>query len=653
VGVPKVESEYRAFVSYSHAVDGRLAAALQRGLQRIGKPWYRRPVVKVFRDETSLSASPELWSEIERNLARCGFFILMASAQAAGSPWVRKEVQWWLENRQAERMLIVVTDGEIVWKPGAADFDWSRTTCLPPELQGRFHGEPLYVDLRWAKGKDDLSLRHSRFRDAVLTLAAPLHGRPKDELDSEEIRQHRRFRIAAASAAILLNVLALAAIYNFWTARQEAARAETSWRDAESRRLAALSIGLLEGEQNLDDAIKVAVMAWRLAPTDEARTSLQKIEQASSYVARILGRHTGGVAALAFSPDSSLAATLGRDGSILVWKAGPWTPATPLLAGGLRNADDLCFDAGGSHVVAWAKDGTMELWDIPSHTQQAIVGFKRPAAAVWSVAMSADGNLIAVGGEKGLLATWDVRSRTLRRAPVDLGDGTVKGVQFLPDGRLWAAAFGYRRMRVGIWDLASGRMDLGPASAEEHFLSYVDRVTFNRAGTRMVVTGDGAGMLLDVGQGLAVRERDPPGGRPLGDRAALDAEGNVVFKQTSDGWERWDVSATPVMTAKDQIKGARWARMLWSPDGRWRADVDREKVLIWEMDSTASARPAKAIDGRCDFGRDQGDCARRLCEKIAPGLDEEQLRKLFGIQNFEVRYERFKAAIRGPLCDRG
>ena len=51
---------YDAFVSYSHAADGRLAPALQRGLQSLAKPWYRRRALRVFRDETSLSASPEL-----------------------------------------------------------------------------------------------------------------------------------------------------------------------------------------------------------------------------------------------------------------------------------------------------------------------------------------------------------------------------------------------------------------------------------------------------------------------------------------------------------------------------------------------------------------------------------------------------------------
>ena len=89
---------YDAFVSYSHAADGRLAPALQRGLQSLAKPWYRRRALRVFRDQTSLSASPELWSAIEEALSQARYFVLLASPEAAASRWVDQEVRWWREN---------------------------------------------------------------------------------------------------------------------------------------------------------------------------------------------------------------------------------------------------------------------------------------------------------------------------------------------------------------------------------------------------------------------------------------------------------------------------------------------------------------------------------------------------------------------------
>src|SRR6266508_1937932 len=106
-------SGYDAFVSYSHAADGRLAPALQAGLQSLAKPWYRRRALRVFRDRTSLSASPELWPAIERALAQARYFVLLASPEAAGSPWVDREVRWWRAHRGRDTVLIVLTDGRV------------------------------------------------------------------------------------------------------------------------------------------------------------------------------------------------------------------------------------------------------------------------------------------------------------------------------------------------------------------------------------------------------------------------------------------------------------------------------------------------------------------------------------------------------------
>jgi hypothetical protein len=47
---------YAAFISYSHAKDKTLASAMQSAIQRLGKPWYRRRALRLFRDDTSLTA---------------------------------------------------------------------------------------------------------------------------------------------------------------------------------------------------------------------------------------------------------------------------------------------------------------------------------------------------------------------------------------------------------------------------------------------------------------------------------------------------------------------------------------------------------------------------------------------------------------------
>ena len=41
------ELTYDAFISYSHAKDRPIAAALQSVVQRLGKPWYRRRALRL------------------------------------------------------------------------------------------------------------------------------------------------------------------------------------------------------------------------------------------------------------------------------------------------------------------------------------------------------------------------------------------------------------------------------------------------------------------------------------------------------------------------------------------------------------------------------------------------------------------------------
>src|SRR5215471_7716018 len=91
VGTPGSSMPYNAFISYSHAEDSELAAALQRALHRFAKPPFRLRAVRVFCDSASLAANPALWPAIEVALNASEFLILLASPQAAASTWVERE----------------------------------------------------------------------------------------------------------------------------------------------------------------------------------------------------------------------------------------------------------------------------------------------------------------------------------------------------------------------------------------------------------------------------------------------------------------------------------------------------------------------------------------------------------------------------------
>ncbi|MEU4618400.1 TIR domain-containing protein [Actinoplanes sp. NPDC023801] len=206
---------FDGFISYSHAADGRLAPAVQHGLHRLAKPWHRRRALWIFRDQTGLSVTPALWSSIQRALDGSEWFVLLASPTAAQSAWVNREIAHWIATKPADRILPVVTDGEWRWDPVLGDLS-ADSTAVPEALRGVFAEEPLFLDLRWARDDHDLSLRHSRFRNAIAQLAAPMHGISKDELEGEDVRQYRRARrlrrVAVAAVALLTAVAGLTGV---------------------------------------------------------------------------------------------------------------------------------------------------------------------------------------------------------------------------------------------------------------------------------------------------------------------------------------------------------------------------------------------------------------------------------------------------------
>ena len=118
---------YHAFISYSHASDKPIASALQSIIQKLGKPWYARRALRVFRDDTSLSATPQLWSTIEQALWRSKFMILVASPEASRSEWVSREVSFWIRHKGMDRFLLVLTSGDLIWDEPTHDSLWTPT----------------------------------------------------------------------------------------------------------------------------------------------------------------------------------------------------------------------------------------------------------------------------------------------------------------------------------------------------------------------------------------------------------------------------------------------------------------------------------------------------------------------------------------------
>jgi WD40 repeat protein len=441
---------YDAFVSYSHAADGRLAPALQAGLQSLAKPWYRRRAMRVFRDKTSLSASPELWPAIEGALSQSRYFVLLASPEAAASHWVDQEVRWWREHRGHDTVLIALTAGELRWDATRRDFD--AASAIPPGLRGWFPHEPLWVDLRWARGERDVSMRNPRFRDSVGEVAAPLRGLPKDDLIGEDIRQHRRtLRLVRIAATVLVLLTAAAvsggliALQQRNTAREQRNIAREQRQIAISRQLAAESAALRPSDPAT--SLLLAVEARRAAATEEARESLLATLMETHFAKRYAGEHRKGVTSVAASRDGRLLATASDDQTVVIWDTSTATPLSTLR--GFRGLVSRVRFSPRSNVLATTVFmGATSLWDISDPRRPARRwDLVKDAGTSPALSFSADGRTLVTSASGGF-EIWDLRAD----AP------TLAG--FVPDDGRDAALSGDARTlaiakapgRTTLWD---------------------------------------------------------------------------------------------------------------------------------------------------------------------------------------------------------
>ncbi|HEX3388816.1 MAG TPA: TIR domain-containing protein [Streptosporangiaceae bacterium] len=344
------ERGYDAFISYSHRLDAAITARLQAELQRFAKPWYRMRALHVFRDQTSLAASPHLWTTIEEALAESSWLILMASPESAQSGWVSREISWWRAHRPVNNLLIAVTDGALVWDETARDLDWAATTALSKEALGHgFSEEPRWVDLRWARDTE-ASLRSAdpRLQDAVADLAAAIRHVPKDSLIGEHIQHQRRaVRAVIAVAAVLVVLLAFSLTAAF-IAKGQRDRADRENTVATAGLLASTAVALTGSRPDL--AQLFAVQAYRLDPGNpQARAALFATVQADPQVQRFL-MAPGPVSALAISPDGRVIVAGTRNGWVRGWNLASFTPVSyGRLAGPVTG---VAVSADGTTVAA-------------------------------------------------------------------------------------------------------------------------------------------------------------------------------------------------------------------------------------------------------------------------------------------------------------
>lgn len=583
------EQALDGFISYSHAADGLLAPRLQAALQRFAKPWWKRRALWIFRDESSLSANPHLWSSITDALDRSAWFILLLSPDAAASEWVGQEIEYWIEHKDPTRIIPVITDGTLEWSDGGF-----RGDAMPLALEGVFSEEPRWVDLRFAREDAQLDLKNPRFSAAVADIASALRGVPKDELESEEVRQHRRTVRTALSGAALVGVLAIVAVL--------AALAATSQeRRAEAEALTAHALAQLASDPEL--SILLALHSIDTARGDQP-TAADVLYQA------VLDHRTIRRWDVEGRPGPFATHAVSADGELLAiwdWATGRLTlhsvsdEAVRWEAGGLAeghlSAGAFSDDGARLYLLdsGWETEGGASIGRIVvvDTTRGEVVGYLDIGECPVEIyphrgtAVDPSGSIVVEWGTVSSTGE-ECDARTMEVGLVDLRDGTITRLSevesnlnatgrptLTDDGRLFAAG---DPMGVTVIDTGSlevvGRFDAPEIS------------TLSSDGTTILIGVDpvehrdtATGELIATFPGVAVD-------------ADFSADDEEVIVSGSDGIVRLYESSTGRLSKELRGATSEPGKVSYTGDGTTVFTESESSIQMWDTSRAVSPLPA-------------------------------------------------------------
>ena len=281
------------------------------------------------------------------------------------------------------------------------------------------------------------------------------------------------------------------------------------------------------------------------------------------------------VSAVAVHPEGTLVAVGTVDGQVRLFDLETGASAGSVLDAGSAAVWQVAFSPDG-RLLAVAVDpngagegfftqqyqGEVQLWDVESLRR---VG--RPivpgAGSVFTLAFSPDGTLLATGSG-GRLDLWDVASQGHHGRPMRVADDGVLSVAFDPSGTLVAAGGAIGPVRV--WRVEDGTPAFPPLSG--HTPGYVTGSAFDPAGALLATTSLFGG----------TRIWDPETGLGYGDELV----------------SRWPESLEPTVDL-----AALPLRNAFSPDGTLLATAGvNAHAMLWEVDSAVWRRRACAVAGR-------------------------------------------------------
>jgi WD40 repeat protein len=476
----------------------------------------------------------------------------------------------WIElDRQALRVQRQLSDDAGEWQ------------ALGRDPSALYRGVRLAAGQEWAsEHPDEPNVLERAFLDASREQEA-------SELEAAQ-RTNRRLRVLLRSlGALLVVVVAASAVALLQSVRagRETQRARSLLRIATSRQLAAQAVAT-PGRQ-VSRSLLLSLAALQADDTPEARSALLATLQASDprIVAFVQGPG-GPVRSVAFSPDGRILASGTQEGGILLWDSMHRKRVGPpgFVHHGVVQA--LAFSRDGQTLASGGQDGRVALWDTGTGRPKDVY---TEDAAIWSVALSPDGDTLAAGattrtdsgGVRHAILLWDVgQRRSLGELPV-AGNGDIATLVFSRDGT---------RVSAASLDGAVTEWDLQRQRARRRLSGRGDKEA-----TQAALSGDGRLAAFGTEDGkvalwdIAGRRRFP---RPLSghvgavEDVAVNADGTLV---AAGGFDRhvivWDVVTGRPVGRPLSGHDAKLESVAFSGDSKTLASgSDDGMMILWNLE---------------------------------------------------------------------